>query len=601
MKYDLLQTLGIVFSLGMFCQWVGWKFKFPVIILLTLSGLIAGPALGFIHPHAVFGDLLHPLIELGVAIILFEGGLLLKAKEYENQSQGMLRLFSIAVLLNWSIGTAAGYFIAGLSFEISLLISGILIVTGPTVIIPALREAKLKRKVSNYLKWEGIVNDPIGAVIAVLVYEYIIYSGQVEGTSLILISVFKVFAISLTLGFGVKSLIMWFSTRALVPEFLKTPFLVSWILILFVFAEELQKGAGLLTITLFGILLGNSTYSSLKDIKHFGESVSVFTVSAIFIILSASLDITIWQELNLYHFVLIFLFAFVIRPVSIFLSTINSDMEKKERILIGLYGPRGIVAASVAGAVGTGLVQAGFEEGKYILPVIFSVIIVTVIFHNSWLGYLSTKLGLKNEGEHGIIIVGGNPWTVQLTQILKAYKVPVIISDASWYKLTEARVKNIDIHHGQVLNDIDDGEIDLSSMNYLLAATEDDHYNSLICHKLEHEFGKEHVYQLPIHEHTFKQQHGLRPKDFCTFDESLKALYENMMSNYHDGWNFQSIEFSDDFTWEMFKEEENKHEYINFLVIRTNKRVEIIKKESLLDANSGDVLIYYTQEVLSGV
>jgi NhaP-type Na+/H+ or K+/H+ antiporter len=601
MKYDLLETLGIVFALGMLSQWIGWKFKFPVIILLTISGLIAGPGLGWIQPYVVFGDLLNPLIELGVAIILFEGGLLLKAKEFKDQSSGMMRLFSFAVLLNWSIGTAASYFIAGLSFEISLLISGILIVTGPTVIIPALREAKLKRKVSNYLKWEGIINDPVGAVIAVLVYEYIIYSNQLEGTSLILISVFKVFSISLTMGFGTKSLILWLSKRALVPEFLKIPFLISCIIILFIFADELQKGAGLLTITLFGILLGNSNYSSLKDIKHFGESVSVFTVSAVFIILSASLDIMIWQELNIYHLALIFLFSFIIRPVSILLSTVKSDMEIKERILIGLYGPRGIVAASVAGAVGTGLVQSGFEEGKYVLPIIFSVIIVTVIFHSGWLGFLSIKLDLRNEGEHGVIIVGASPWTVQLTQILEFYKVPVIISDVSWYKLTRARIRNMNIHHGQILNDIDDGEIDLNSMNYLLALTEDDNYNSLVCHKLEHQFGKEHVYQLHIHEDTFRKQHGLSSKDFCTLSESLDALYENMMRNYYNGWNFESIVFGDKSILEKFSKEESKYEYINFLVIKANKRVEIIKKESELDFSIGDVLVYYKKEAISDV
>lgn len=597
MEHELLVTLGIVFSLGMLSQWIGWKFKIPVIILLTAFGILSGPVMGWIHPHAVFGELLHPFIELGVAIILFEGGLLLKAKEFEKQSSGMLRLFSIAVVLNWFLGTLAGVFIAGLSLQVSLLISGILIVTGPTVIIPALREAKLKKNVSNYLKWEGIVNDPIGAVIAVLVYEYILYSGQYVGMTLILSSVFKVLAISLVLGYGVRSLILWFSKRALVPEFLKIPFLISWIIILFVFAEEIQKGAGLLTITLFGILLGNSNYSSLKDIKRFGESVSVFTVSAVFIILSASIDLKIWQELSLSHFILIFLFAFIIRPISIYLSTHKSGMKQKERILIGLYGPRGIVAASVAGAVGTGLVKAGFVEGKFILPIIFSVIIVTVVFHSAWLGILSTKLGLKNEGEHGLLLVGANPWTVQLAQLLKQYNVPVMVSDASWYKLTRARIRNISIHHGQILNDIDAGEIDISSMNYLLSATEDDHYNTLVCHKLEHEFGKEHVYQLPIHEDTFRQQHGLSTKDFCTFDESLDALYENMMRNYHDGWNFRAMEFTDKFTWEEFMSEKSEYDYTNFLVIRANKRIEIIKKESEFSTNSGDILVYYSKKI----
>lgn len=597
MHYDLLETLGIVFGLGILSQWIGWKLKFPVIILLTLFGILFGPVFKILHPHEVFGDLLHPFIELGVAIILFEGGLLLKAKEFESQSKGMLRLFSVAVLLNWSLGTLSLFLISDVSIGVSLLIAGILIVTGPTVILPALREAKLKKRVANYLKWEGIINDPIGAVIAVIVYEYLIYSGKYAATAVVISSLFRIIVISAFLSYFVRTLILWLTKRALVPEFLKIPFLISSILTLFVFSEHMEKGAGLLTITIFGVLLGNSNYSSLKEIKKFGESISVFTVSAVFIIISASLDLSMWQQLNIYHYIVIFMFAFIIRPISIFLSTINSEMDIKERLLIGLYGPRGIVAASVAGAIGTGLYQSGIEEGKFVLPIIFSVIIVTVVFHSSWLGILARRLKLKNPGEHGLLIVGASPWTVQLGLKLKELNIPFIISDASWYKLTRARIRNMPVHHGQILNDSDTLDLDLNSINYLLAATEDDHYNSLICHKLEHNFGKEHVYQIPIHEDTFRQQHGLLAKDFCAFDNSNEALHENMMKNYHNGWNFKSTILNDKLNLNTFMETQNKNEIIPFIIIRANKRIEFITENTHAKSTGDDTLLFYADEI----
>lgn len=594
MEYHLLETLGIVFALGMVSQWLAWKFRFPVIVLLTSLGIIAGPILGLINPLETFGHLLHPFVELAVAIILFEGGLLLKFHEFEKTSKGMIRLFSVAVLLNWFLGALAGHYIGGLNWGTSLLIAGILIVTGPTVIIPALREAKLIPSTSSYLKWEGIVNDPIGAIIAVMVYEYIVFSGSGSGTGFILFSLFKIVAISAALGFGTRFIILWLSKRALIPEFLKIPFMVSSILLLFIISEHAQKGAGLLTITLFGILLGNSNYSSLKDIKRFGESISVFTVAAIFIILSASLDLKVWLELTWQHYVFIFMMAFIVRPVGIFLSTIKSGMRKRERLLIGLYGPRGIVAASIAGAVGTGLYNYGYTEGCFVLPIIFSVILLTVIIHSFWLNYFATKFDLKNHGENGVLIVGASPWSIQLAQKLKELGKIVMITDVSWHRLAKAKMNDIEVHYGHLLQDIERGEPDVSAINYLIATTDDDNYNALVCSKLRHTFGSDHVYQIPIHEDSYKQFANLNKKEFCVLDNSTDALFENMIKNYHHGWTFKATELSIEYDLEKFKADNPKGSNIPFMIIQKNGRVILMGREKATPPQADDKLVYYS-------
>lgn len=594
MEYHLLETLGIVFALGMFSQWIAWKFRFPVIVLLTSLGILAGPILGVINPIETFGHLLHPLVELAVAIILFEGGLLLKFHEFEKTSKGMIRLFSVAVILNWFLGAMAGHFIGGLNWGTSLLVAGILIVTGPTVIIPALREAKLVSSTSSYLKWEGIVNDPIGAIIAVLVYEYIVFSGSGSTTSFIVISLLKIIFISIVLSFGIRFAILWMTRRALIPEFLKVPFMISSILLLFIASEHLQKGSGLLTITLFGILLGNSNYSSLRDVKRFGESISVFTVAAIFIILSASLDLKVWMELNWKHYLFIFMMAFIVRPVGIYLSTYKSGMRKRERLFIGLYGPRGIVAASIAGAVGTGLYNYGYTEGKFVLPIIFSVILLTVIVHSLWLNYFATKFELKNHGENGILIVGASEWSVQLAQKLKELGKIVMITDVSWHKLAKAKMEDINVHYGHLLQDIERGEPDVSAINYLIATTEDDHYNALVCSKLRHTFGSDHVYQIPIHEDSFTKFHDLSKKEFCVLDDSTDALFENMIKNYHHGWTFKATELSSEYTLKNFKADNPRGSTIPFMIIQKNGRVVLIGREKASPPQPGDKLIYYS-------
>jgi NhaP-type Na+/H+ or K+/H+ antiporter len=589
MDHLVLKTLGIVFLLGMVSQWVAWRFRFPVIVLLTILGILFGPVFHIINPRSVFGPLLHPLIELAVAIILFEGGMSLKFHEFKQVEKGLIRLFSVAVIFNWLGGATIGHYVGGLNWGTALLISGILIVTGPTVIIPALREAKLKRSTSHYLKWEGIINDPIGAIIAVLVMQFLIYSQ----THTLILSILKINAVAFGLSIFTRQVVLFASKRAMVPEYLKIPFFIGVILILFIASEFLQKGSGLLTTTLLGLFIGNLEVSSMKELHRFGESLATFTVASIFILLSASLDLKVWYELDWRHYSLIFMLAFVVRPVAIFLSTFKSGMSLKERILIGMYGPRGIVAASVAGVVGTGMYEYGFAEGRFVLPIIFSVILLTVVTHGFWLKPLARKLDLINKGEHGVLIVGASDWSIELAEKLRTLDLPVMVTDTSWYQLAQARHEGIQTHYGPIMYDLEYGEPELAEFNYLLALTEDDHYNSLVCHRLKHEFGADHVYQLPIHEDDFHKHHNLTRKDFCTLIDSTEPLYENMMQKSHADWNFRITTLSEKFDYESFRMENDPKKSIYFLIIRSNKRLEFFDRNKVQKPVPGDSLVYY--------
>ncbi len=240
--HQILVELGIVFGLGILSQLIAWKIRFPVIILLLACGILAGPVFGILHPQQVFGDLLSPLIEVSVAIILFEGGMSLKLYEFRHVGRGLVRLFSFAVILHVILGTLTGILYRGIDWKISLLIGSILVVTGPTVIIPALREAKLVKSTSQYLKWEGIINDPIGAMIAVLVFNFIL-QGHSDAYH-IFIDIIKVSAVSFSISFGMRFFVLWASKHALIPQFLKVPFFISMILVLYIVSELLQKGSG---------------------------------------------------------------------------------------------------------------------------------------------------------------------------------------------------------------------------------------------------------------------------------------------------------------------------------------------------------------------
>lgn len=589
MEHYVYQNIVFIIILAISAQWIGWKLKIPVIILLTLFGVTFGPVLNLIEPRAILGPLLPNFIELAVAIILFEGGMSLKIHEFKESSKGLLRLFSIAVLVSWLLGAISTKLLTNLSNSTSFLISSILIVTGPTVIIPALRQAKLSKKVANYLKWEGIINDPIGAMLAALVLQFELY----RNSEFIFFAIIKIILIAISFAWITRYLLIKASQRALFPEFLKIPFFIGIVLTLFLISELLQKGSGLLTATFLGLFIGNINISSIKELRRFGESLTIFTVSIIFIVLSAGIDITIWKELTLNHYILILLFSFVIRPVSIYLSTFQSGINLRERILIGMYGPRGIVAASVAGVSSQVLIDKGIEEAKLIVPIIFSVIVVTVIIHGLWLKTLAKKLNLISVGEHGVIIVGATRWSIQLAKIIKEIGLPVIVTDTSWYQLAQARQEGVETHFGQILEDREIGEPDLSEFNYLFAFTEDDSYNSLVCESFGHELGFDHVYKLLSGDNEYKTGHKLTRKNFCELSEKNEPLFENLMQKIHHGHHFKHITFTDSFSFKDFKREKMKSDILILITVRSNNRVELFSFDAYMGPKIGDSIIYY--------
>jgi NhaP-type Na+/H+ or K+/H+ antiporter len=590
MHQVIFQDIGIILLSTILCQWVAWRLRFPVIILLTLFGLLLGPILDILHTKEVFGDLLNPLIELVVAVILFEGGLSLKIHEFKKVTHGLIRLFTLSIIVQVSLIAWWAYRFADFDFSIAIVLGCLLIVTGPTVIIPALREARLKPRVSHYLKWEGIVNDPIGAMLAIITLQIIIHSNS--SPELFVVNLFKGNLVAFLFSFVIYKVITWMSQRALIPEFLKIPSFLGLVLIQFVFANYLQQGAGLLAVTLFGILIGNSGLEVVHELRKFKESLTTFSVSIIFIILASTLEISDWTSIELKHMILVFMISFIIRPLSIYISTIKSGMTFKEQALIGLYGPKGIVAASVAGIIGIELTDAGFREGHLFLPIVFSVIILTVIIHSFALKPLAKFLSLTHTKKNGVLIVGASPFSVQLALKLKEIEIPVMISDATWNRLSNARQAGIDVHYGQILTDRNHDEPDLTSYNYLLAMTDDNSYNVLLCQVLGHDFGTDHVYSLPSEDDFFSDTKQ-EEKNLLKFKE--KPLYLTLLRLFHYGHIFKVSELTDEYEYDDFLNDHMCDELLPILIIRENGRIEFYSGYNNLKPTLGDRIIYYTK------
>ncbi|MCG8436165.1 MAG: cation:proton antiporter, partial [Gammaproteobacteria bacterium] len=267
MEQDVGTAIVVVIGLGIAAQWLAWRWRLPAIILLAAFGLLVGPGFGILQPAEVFGDFLQPIIGLCVAVILFEGGLNLEFHELKVAASGVRRLVYVGVPLSWFFGSLAAYYIGGVSLPVALVLGAIIVVTGPTVIIPMLRHAMLNKRTASYLKWEGIINDPIGALLAVLVFQYFVFTGEGAAYGDVIYSLSKALFVAILLGLPFGWALGTVFRRGYVPEYLKSPLTLSLVLIVYTAANHAQHEAGLLAVTLMGIVLGNMGLPSIEEMR----------------------------------------------------------------------------------------------------------------------------------------------------------------------------------------------------------------------------------------------------------------------------------------------------------------------------------------------
>ena len=498
MEEYLVIKVALIFVLGLGSQWLAWRLQLPAIVLLALAGVMAGPVLGILNPVEDFGPLLQPGVAIAVAIILFEGGLTLHFRELRSVSTAVHRLVFVGAPIGWILGSFAAHYAAGLSWPVAILFAGILVVTGPTVILPLLRQARLASRPAAVLKWEGIINDPVGALLAVLAFEVVsvIYGGDTLLTASA--TMIAGLALATILGLGLGRLIASAFYRGLVPEYLKAPTILCAVLACFECANLVQKETGLLAVTVLGITLANSQVASIDEVRRFKENLTILLVSAVFVVLSASLPRDVILSADWRMAVFVGAILFIVRPLTIWLSTIGTGMSWQERTLIGWIAPRGIVAVAIAGIFGPALVDMGFEDGAMLVPLTFAIVFATVIAHGFSIGWLSRRLGLSATGKPGVLLVGASPWSTGLATALKDLEIPATVVDSNWHRLREARLAGLPTYYGQVLSEAAEFHLEMNNFGYVLALTENESYNALVCSQLAPEIGRHRVYQIGL-------------------------------------------------------------------------------------------------------
>jgi len=495
----LMFKIALIGVLGAGAQWVAWRTGRPAIVFLLAAGILAGPVLGFLDPEVDFGELQTPIIKLAVAVILFEGGLQLNFRDLREAGNSVRRLIFLGVPLGWLTCTSAVHYGVGLDWQISALFGGILVVTGPTVIGPMLRAINVPRRVADTLKWEAIINDPIGALLAVLIYSQMTladgHGGHAvgwEGLALILAAFIGAGLLGLVLGLAVT----WAFPRGHVPEYLKAPMLLVVVIAAFVAADMVQHESGLITVTVMGVVMANRRTFSTVALRRFKEDLTVLLIAGVFIILSATLD---WELISRLQFNFLFylvLLMFIARPITVLLSMLGSAMPWRERLFIAWIAPRGIVAVAITGLFALRLVEAGIPGAQLLVPLAFVTAITTIVAHGFTAKWWANRLDIETGEGKKLMLIGINDWSIAAAQAMRLAGIEVTMSDTSKFARRSAQKAEIEAHSGDMLDDNFRHHIDWTDFHRVIACSDSDAYNALVCSELGPELGFTKVLQV---------------------------------------------------------------------------------------------------------
>ncbi|MFC7292441.1 cation:proton antiporter [Hirschia litorea] len=571
MHDNLILAVAIIGVLGIGAQWLAWRFQAPAIVLMSVAGLFVGPFWAWmfghplLNPSEVFAtggvdahgkaisSLLGPIISLAVAVILFEGGLNLRFHELRESGKAVMRLIFIGTPIAWGLGTLAAHYAAGLSWPVAILFAGILVVTGPTVIMPLLRQSKLGGKVGSTLKWEGIVNDPVGALLAVVVYEAlrVLNAGENPLYAAGWIFVAAVMAGCLGVAFGYGLVHMF--RRGWAPEYLKAPILLSGVIACYSLAEMIEHETGLVAVTVFGMALANARFASLQEVRKFKENIAVLLISGVFVILTADLtpqDIA--SAFNFPTFAFLFCMLFIVRPISAGLTTLGA-LKPKESALIGWIAPRGIVAVAISGFFAERMVADGYEDASRLTTLAFAMAITTVVLHGFTIKPIARWLGLVRVNRPGTLIVGSTPWSVGFAKCLSDAGADVILADSNFGRLRGARQANLDRFYGEVVSEGAELQLDHSKFDSVVAVSANDPYNALVCSHFGPELGRNHAFQLASQD---LEEDNPRAINLAARGQTLGGrgrTYDALIRDTYRGWTFSKTTLTEGFTLENLK------------------------------------------------
>lgn len=549
--------LAFVGILGLCCQWVAWKLRLPAILFLLLAGILVGPITGVLAPDLLLGHLLFPLISMSVAVILFEGSLTLNFKEIKEVNYSVWSMVSFGAFISWLLTSFASYYLLNFSLELAFLFGSLTVVTGPTVIVPLLRAVKPKSKLANILRWEGILIDPIGALLVVLVYEFHRSNSPSHG----LVVLGTILLVGFIIGISAGALVAYVMKKRLLPIYLQPFAVLTLVLAVFTLSDWIETESGLLTVTVMGMWLANAKDINIRQILHFKEHLTILLITGLFIFLAARINLADFKALGISALILFVFMQLVSRPVSVFIATIGSKLKIKEKLFLAWVAPRGIVAASISSLFAIKLIDHGIPGANLLVPLTFMVIIGTVILQSISARGVARLLSVTEREPKGFLIIGANDMARAIAEALAKYDRRVIVSDSNWDYISLVKMKGLEFYYGNPISSHAEENLDLIGIGHVLALMPDQHFNAVASMHFAKDFSDGSVFLLNK-DNKSSEKHQIAEDYLGRIFLSGQATYKKLASLINQGAEIKHTKLTDNFNYEDYLE----HHKNNFLL-----------------------------------
>jgi NhaP-type Na+/H+ or K+/H+ antiporter/Trk K+ transport system NAD-binding subunit len=492
-SFELTLQMVIAVLAGISAQVIAEYLKVPSIVFLLMFGIFLGPdGFGVLHPHKL-GVGLEVIVALSVAVILFEGGLNLELRDLGKVSGSLRNMVTLGTLITLLGGGMAAHWLGEFPWSIAFLYASLVVVTGPTVISPLLKQVNVDRQVATILEGEGVLIDPVGAILAVVVLNTIL--NRDAGPEAVIIG--------LTLRLGVGGAIgaiggwllgLFLKWADFISEDLKNLVVLAGMWGLFGLSQMIRSESGLMATVVAGIVLGASALPEERLLRRFKGQLTVLGVSVLFILLSADLSIASIFALGWGSLFTVLVLMFVVRPISIGLCTWNSGLNWRQKLFLCWVAPRGIVSASVASLFAILLTQRGMNGGDSIKALVFLTIMLTVFLQGLTARWVANWLQInRHSGATGAVIIGCNPLGRLIGRLFQERGESVVLIDTDSEACQKAEQENLRVIQSSGLDIEVLEEAGLDSMGTFLAMTSNGEVNSVLAQRAAEEFGPPRV------------------------------------------------------------------------------------------------------------
>ena len=495
-SHVLSPALALVIASGVLLQILSRRLGIPAVVPLLVAGLALGPGLGWLDPDRTLGPALDPLVTLGLGIVLFEGGLSLRRAELQELGPAVRGLVTTGALVTWLAAAAAAMLVLEFPARHALLLGAVLVITGPTVVTPILLHVRLREPLGHLARWEAILGDPLGALLAVLVFELLFVSPTPSADGILLGAAYAM-AVAAPMGFVVGAGLARMLAVHVLPDSLRGPAVLASVIALQAVVDWMRPEAGLLAVTVAGMTLASRGRAGVRHATESLETLVTVTLGFLFLMLPARITTGQLRELGWQGLLFLAVLILVVRPLAVLLGTRGTPLAAREKLVLCALAPRGVVAFAVLSAFGLRLEESGDPVAGSLATIAVVVVLGTTTVYGLLAGPLATWLGLTKEDAQGVLMLGAHPLALAMASVLEAEGLRVVLVDSSWRRVSAARMKGHSVFYGNVLSSELPDQVDLDGVGHLMALSPSDEENSLACLHLAPLFGRGRVYQLP--------------------------------------------------------------------------------------------------------